>query len=71
LLASWGLRSFFLLLVKCSLVLNLFAIILSVSGLLFCITDKHNSKSMQICQVIVNFTQGINRILFKHCLVEK
>jgi len=38
--------------------------ILSVSGLLFCITDKYDSKTMQICQVIINFTQGINRTFY-------
>jgi len=35
--------------------------ILSVSGLLFCIADAHISKSMQTCQVIINFTQEINQ----------
>ena len=41
--------------------LNLLAMILSVAGLLFCITNENFSKTMLICQVIIKFTQETNQ----------
>ena len=35
--------------------------ILSVSGLLFCITVENYIKTMLICQVIIKFTQETNQ----------